>query len=121
LDTDRDRAVEELIGGASGDAKGHYAKFARGLKGWSVFESAASSDKPHWFQDLLKLWRPSGHCSGVDGLRVAIRDGYLNFYRLGQSIARVECVSGRLIADVHYKFMGLPGTLKLKGSPLFAA
>jgi hypothetical protein len=130
LDTDHDRAVGELIGGASGDAacpefvesvepvdsaevdpralpqiaKSHYAKFARGLNGWSVFEDAARSDG-HWFRDLLSLWRPSGYCSGTDGLRIAIRDGYLNFYRLGQSIARVACVSGELIADVHYKYL----------------
>lgn len=128
MDTDRDRAVGALIGGASGDAAcqnlvesdepvevnprtlrqiatGHYAKFERCLTGWSAFENAARSDEPHWFKDLLSLWRPSGHCSGAAGLRVAIRNGYLNFYRLGQSIARVECVSGDLIADVHYKYV----------------
>ena len=36
---------------------------------------------------------------------MAIRNGYLNFYRLGQSVARVECVSGELVADVHYKYV----------------
>jgi hypothetical protein len=127
LDTDRDRAIGERIGGASGEAacpdfvesveplevdpraprqiaKDHCAKFERGLNDWSVFEDAARSE-PHWFKDLLSLWRPSGHCSGADGLRVAIRNDYLNFYRLGQSIARVACLSGELIADVHYKYV----------------
>jgi hypothetical protein len=87
------------------DKPGHYAKFERCLTGWSAFESAATSDEPHWFKDLLSLWRPSGHCSGATGLRLAIRNGYLNFYRLGQSVARVYCVSGELRADVHYKYV----------------
>jgi hypothetical protein len=82
-----------------------YAKFERCLTGWSAFESAATSAEPHWFKELLSLWRPSGHCSGETGLRIAIRNGYLNFYRLGQSIARVYCVSGELRADVHYKYV----------------
>jgi hypothetical protein len=82
-----------------------YANFERCLKGWPAFKNAATSAEAHWFKDLLSLWRPSGHCSGLDGLRLAIRNGYLNFYRLGQSIARVECVSGDLVADVHYKYV----------------
>ncbi len=87
------------------DKRGHYAIFERCLCPWNTFENAARSDKPHWFRDLLSLWRPSGHCSGANGLRLAIRNCYLNFYRLGQSIARVECVSGDLIAEVHYKYV----------------
>lgn len=92
-----------------------YAKFERCLKGWRAFERAATGVEPHWFKDLLSLWRPSGHCSGEDGLRIAIRKGYLNFYRLGQSVARVECVSDELVAYVHYKYVGvapLPGMSK---------
>jgi hypothetical protein len=84
-----------------------YAKFERCLKDWPAFEKAATSIEPHWFKDLLSLWRPSGHCSGEAGLRVAIRNGYLNFYRLGQSVARVYCVSGELVAEVHYKYVVL--------------
>jgi hypothetical protein len=115
LDTDRDRAVGALIEGATGhaacqnfvesDKPGHYAIFKRCLTGWPAFENAASSIEPQWFKDLLPLWRPSGQCSGAAGLRIAIRNGYLNFYRLGQSIARVGCVSGELRADVHYKYV----------------
>jgi hypothetical protein len=82
-----------------------YAKFERCLTGWSALENAATSDEPHWFKDLLSLWRPSGHCSGATGLRLTIRNGYLNFYRLGQSVARVYCVSGELRADVHSKYV----------------
>jgi hypothetical protein len=86
-------------------ATGDFVKFERCLTGWSAFDNAATSDEPHWFKDLLSLWRPSGHCSGETGLRLAIRNGYLNFYRLGQSVARVYCVSGDLRADVHYKYV----------------
>jgi hypothetical protein len=92
-----------------------FAKFERCLKGWEAFEKAATSVESHWFKDLLSLWRPSGQSSGPDGLRVAIRNGYLNFYRLGQSVSRVYCVSGDLAADVHYKYIGvepLPGMSK---------
>jgi hypothetical protein len=145
LDTGRDHVNEELIGEAGGDAAcqdliendepvdftdadrrvlqqiatGHSANFARCLKGWDVFESIASSSEPHWFKDLLALWRPSGYSSGTDGLRIAIRDGYLNFYRRGQSIARVECVSGELVADVHYKYV-LGEYLRLTSQRVFS-
>jgi hypothetical protein len=107
VDIDRDRAVGVLIGGPAVMqlAKTNYAKFERCLIGCNAFENAAKSDEPHWFKDLLSLWRPSGHCSGAEGLRIAIRNGYLNFYRLGQSVARVYCVSGELVADVHYKYV----------------
>jgi hypothetical protein len=84
---------------------GHYSNFERCLKGWNCFEKAATSTEPHWFKDLLSLWCPSGHASGQFGLRLAIRNGYLNFYRLGQSVARVECVRGQLIAEMHYKYV----------------
>jgi hypothetical protein len=87
------------------------------LTGWSAFENAARSDEPHWFKDLLSLWRPSGHCSGEDGLRIAIRNGYLNFYRLGQSVARVEYLSGELVAYVHYKYVRVEPRPGMSKSP----
>jgi hypothetical protein len=95
-----------------------YAKFERCLNGWEVFEKAANT-KSHWFRELLSLWRPSGHPSEEFGLRLAIRNGYLNFYRLGQSVARVDCVNGKLVADVHYKYIlgetpGYSGPLYLR-------
>lgn len=59
---------------------------------------------------MLKLWRPSGVESGSDGLRLAIRNDYLNFYRLGQSIARVEINSqGIPTAITHFKYVGGTG------------
>lgn len=96
-----------------------FAKFERCLTDWEAFEKAATSAEPHWFKDLLSLWRPSGQPSGEDGLRLAIRNNYLNFYRLGQSVARVYCVSGELRADVHFKYVlgarsGYSGPLYLR-------
>ena len=90
---------------SSTDGRKSYAKFDRCLTGWNVFQQAATNPEPHWFKDLLSLWRPSGQGSGAAGLRIAIRNGYLNFYRLGQSVARVYCASGGLVADVHYKYV----------------
>ncbi len=115
MGTDSDCANGALIGLADGnaacqnfverDVPGHYSKFERCLTGWDAFEKAATSHEAHWFKDLLSLWCPSGHASGQFGLRLAIRNGYLNFYRYGQSIARVACVSGELIAEMHYKYV----------------
>lgn len=87
------------------------------MTGWSAFERAVTTAEPHWFKDLLSLWRPSGHCSGEDGLRIAIRNGYLNFYRLGQSVARVECVSDELVAYVHYKYVAVEPLRGMVKSP----
>jgi hypothetical protein len=100
-------------------ATGHYAKFERCLNNWEAFEKAATSVEPHWFKDLLFLWRPSGQPSDKYGLRLAIRNNYLNFYRCGQSVARVACVRGKLVADVHYKYvlgerLGYSGPLYLR-------
>jgi len=54
----------------------------------------ATEVSPTWWNDLLSLWRPSGVSvgglsGGGYGLRLAVRNGYLNFYRKGQSVARV--------------------------------
>ena len=104
---------------SSADGAKSYAKFERCLKGWAAFEKAATSAESHWFKDLLSLWRPSGHPSDKYGLRLAIRNNYLNFYRRGQSVARVACVRGKLVADVHYKYvlgepLGYSGPLYLR-------
>ena len=49
-----------------------------------------------WMHDLLAEWAPSGTPAGSGrSLRLAVRNGYLNFYRLGQSVAKVECGQGR--------------------------
>ena len=55
---------------------------------------------------MLTLWRPSGQPSEDYGLRLAIRDGYMNFYRRGQSIGRVSLNrGGQPILSVHAKYV----------------
>ncbi len=71
-----------------------------------------------WFSDLLKRWKPAGDAlqggmasasvpeENAKHLRLAIRDGYLNFYRSGQSIAKVRFGSkGGLQARIHNKYV----------------
>lgn len=56
-----------------------------------------------WFRDLLLGWKPSGVAGG---LRLAVRDGYLNFYSSGQSIACVKFGRGGApYAWVHHKYV----------------
>lgn len=47
-----------------------------------------------WWHDLLEMWRPAGCDSEDFGLRLAIRNGTMNFYRLGQSVAKVGFARG---------------------------
>jgi len=81
--------------------------FARGLSEVQMAGLArAMESRHHWWKDLLSLWRPSGHETGDDGLRLAIRDGYLNFYRRGQSVARVAFAKGgEPHLSVHAKYV----------------
>lgn len=67
--------------------------------------AAAQRCQAQWWRDLLSLWRPAGVPSGDDGLRLAVRNGYLNFYRLGQSVGRVEVKRGELVCFVHAKYV----------------
>lgn len=55
-------------------------------KSWDALERLASSGTS-WWPDLLAQWAPSG---SPDGLRLAIRNGYMNFYSKGQSIAKIS-------------------------------
>jgi hypothetical protein len=57
---------------------------------WATLQSLHDAKTDNWWKDLLSLWVPSGVQAGMHGLRLAIRDGYLNFYRRGQSVARVS-------------------------------
>ncbi len=67
---------------------------------------AASGCRDGWWADLLRLWRPSGIAAGKHGLRLAVRDGYLNFYRKGQSVGRIEVASnGELASYIHAKYV----------------
>lgn len=67
---------------------------------------AAARCQDEWWSDLLRLWRPSGVEAGSHGLRLAVRDGYLNFYRKGQSIGRIEVSrNGELTSSIHAKYV----------------
>jgi hypothetical protein len=85
-------------------ASGRCARFGRNFRGCEIAEQLATRGEPHWFLDLLALWRPAGEASGDEGLRLAVRNGYLNFYRRGQSVARVSTVRGELRGVVHAKY-----------------
>jgi hypothetical protein len=66
-------------------------KFGRGLQGKALcaLRKLAEANEENWWKDLLSLWRPSGVEAGNEGLRIAVRKGYLNFYLRGQSVARI--------------------------------
>jgi hypothetical protein len=55
----------------------------------SLHRLTKESGQNRW-KDLLTLWKPSGSAAGTNGLRLAIRNNYLNFYARGQSLARVR-------------------------------
>lgn len=68
--------------------------------------SLAAAKPPQWWSDLLSLWRPSGTPADSHGLRLAIRNNYLNFYRKGQSIAAIGIsADGEPTASLHHKYV----------------
>ena len=85
------------------------AQFARTFdeRGLQALENALiQSEHGLWWRDLLGLWCPSGHPTDNHGLRLAIRNGYMNFYRRGQSVARVSLNRKRQpILSVHAKYV----------------
>ena len=78
-----------------------------------------------WLRDMLCLWRPPGELDGERGiehapseakvvpcqgdrthLRLAIRNGYINLYREGQSVAKVGLNrAGKIQARIHNKYV----------------
>lgn len=104
--------------------------FKRGLRpdALAALRAMTDSSKPNWWKDLLALWAPSGVDSGDESdpkLRVAVRNNYLNFYRSGQSVARVcfgprvnQEVEPRLETHVYYAFekRGVQAYAKLAAS-----
>ncbi len=66
-------------------------QFKRGLEpaSWDALDRMAT-DGNNWWAHLLSLWVPSGKPADGYGLRLALRDGYLNLYRRGQSVGRVS-------------------------------
>ena len=57
-----------------------------------------------WMRDLLAEWAPSGT---PGSLRLAVRNGSLNFYHLGQSVPKVEFpkLGETATALVHHKYV----------------
>lgn len=55
--------------------------------------------------ELFRNWVLPGDASGFHGLRVAIRDGYLNLYVGGQSVAKVGAGSRGVTVTIHEKYL----------------
>ena len=86
--------------------KRNHRKSAMTKFGRSFDLEAAARCQDEWWTDLLRFWRPSGVEAGSHGLRLAVRDGYLNFYRKGQSIGRIEVArNGELTSSIHAKYV----------------
>lgn len=88
--------------------------------GLEKLHALAASTDDNWWKDLLSHWRPAGFDSGqcddtqscdCNGLRIAVRDGYLNFYRRGQSVAKVSFVENEPIFTIHAEYVW-PGNAK---------
>ncbi len=79
-------------------------KFSRRID-TEPLQRLADSPEPNWWKDLLSLWAPARRARGDRRLRLAVRDGYLNFYLRGQSVARVHIAKGGVpVAEVHVKY-----------------
>lgn len=59
---------------------------------------------------LLEHWALPGIASQETGLRLAVRKNYLNFYRKGQSVAKLHSTNRLLRLSVHEEYVS--GTLK---------
>ena len=55
-------------------------------------------------RDLLAEWAPSGNCGSF---RLAVRNGYVNFYHQGQSVSKVEFPKRKALATsrIHHKYV----------------
>lgn len=75
-----------------------------------------------WFAELLENWQPAGaetvfaSDKVIGSLRLAIRNGYVNFYCGGQSVARVDFQKTKLSATVHAKYLGYNQTKDIKAT-----
>lgn len=91
------------------------SEFKRRLDRINSLASLAAESDENWWKELLRQWQLPGKDAGSDGLRLAIRDNYLNFYRMGQSVARVGFdAKGIAYASVHLEYLGFPKPAKGK-------
>jgi len=78
--------------------------FGRYLEDGAQQTLAAIIDSPaeHWWKDFLTRWQPSG---SENGLRLALRRNYMNFYLCGQSVGRVGFDHGGMpYVETHAKY-----------------
>ncbi|WP_028764616.1 hypothetical protein [Shewanella colwelliana] len=63
-------------------------------------------ENPEWWQDLLQRLKPAGEELDDYGLRLAVRENYLNFYHRGQAIAKVAFNQKKeLYSEQHIKYV----------------
>lgn len=63
-------------------------------------------ENPEWWQDLLQRLMPAGEELDDYGLRLAVRENYLNFYHRGQAIAKVAFNQKKeLYSEQHIKYV----------------
>ena len=77
---------------------------SRELSALQQLRVLTESNDDNWWKDLLRLWRPAGYDAGDSGLRLSVRNGYLNFYLRGQSVARVGFGRNGPFAETHIKY-----------------
>ncbi len=72
-------------------------------RSWDRLQELASA-RIGWWPDLLECWAPSGHAGT---LRLAIRNGYMNFYAAGQSVAKISFGRGGAspTMSIHEKYV----------------
>lgn len=78
------------------------AHFQRGLPKHALETTGRLVSSSSWMRDLLAEWAPSGT---PGSLRLAVRNGYLNFYHFGQSVSKVEFPEKTATATVHHKYV----------------
>lgn len=54
---------------------------------------------------LLDCWKLPGEASDSDGLRLALRNGYANFYRKGQSVAKLHSTATQVKLEIHKAYV----------------
>ncbi|QFU24146.1 hypothetical protein FM038_019665 [Shewanella eurypsychrophilus] len=65
-----------------------------------------AEQSPLWWQELLLRLNPTGEELSSNGLRLAVRENYLNFYHKGQAIAKVGFNQKKqLYCEQHIKYV----------------
>ena len=85
-------------------SKVQLAQFQRRLPGRAFETTRELACRSGWMRDLLAEWAPGG-TSGR--LRLAVRNGYVNFYHRGQSVSKVDFRKRRAgpTSCIHHKYI----------------